>query len=195
MPHWVKDIQSLGFVNFYRHFINNYAEITSLLICLTWKNEPWSWTTDCQVVFDNIKEAFTTVPILGYWDPESPIILETDASNHTLVAILSTQSDGEICPIAFYSRAFSTAEINYDVHNKELLAIVEFFKKWQHLLSQSLNDLGTTQDECLERTWWSSLLDSTTYLYYFTSGYAPITTQSHVLPELSMVTCPYDMIT
>jgi len=92
------------------------------------------------------------VPILGYWDPESPIILETDASNHTLVAILSTQSDGEICPIAFYSRAFSTAEINYDVHNKELLVIVEFFKKWQHLLSQSLNDLGTTQDECLERT-------------------------------------------
>ena len=129
MPHWVKDIQSLGFVNFYRHFINNYAEITSLLICLTWKNEPWSWTTDCQVAFDNIKEAFTTAPILGHWDSESLMILETDASDRALAAILSTQSNGEICPIAFYSRAFSIAEINYDMHDKELLAIIESFKK------------------------------------------------------------------
>ena len=63
----VKDVQSfLGFANFYRRFIDNYAEITSLLTHLTWKNEPWSWTTDCQVAFDNIKEAFTTAPILGH---------------------------------------------------------------------------------------------------------------------------------
>ena len=131
----VKDIQSfLGFVNFYRHFIDNYAEITSPLTRLTQKNELWSWTTDCQVAFNNIKEAFTTALILGHWDPESPMILETDASDCALVAILSTQSNGEICPIAFYSRAFSTAEINYDVHDKELLAIVESFKKWQYYL-------------------------------------------------------------
>jgi len=57
------------------------------------------------------------------------MILETDASDHALAAILSTQSNGEVCPIAFHSRAFSAAEINYDMHNKELLAIVEAFKK------------------------------------------------------------------
>ena len=57
------------------------------------------------------------------------MILETNASNCELVAILSTQSDSEICQIAFHSRAFSIAEINYDIHNKELLAIVELFKK------------------------------------------------------------------
>ena len=131
----VKDVQSfLGFANFYRHFIDNYAEITSPLTCLTWKNEPWSWTTDCQVVFDNIKEAFTIAPILGHWDPESLMILETNASDCVLAAILFTWSNGEIRPIAFYSRAFSAAEINYDVHDKELLAIVESFKKWRHYL-------------------------------------------------------------
>ena len=129
-PHWVKDVQSfLGFANFYRRFIDNYTEITSPLTCLTWKNKPWSWTTDCQVAFDNIKKAFTTAPILGHWDPESLIILKTNASDRALVAILSTWSNGEICPIAFHLRAFSTAEINYDVHDKELLAIVESFKK------------------------------------------------------------------
>jgi len=126
----VKDVQSfLGFANFYRRFIDNYAEITSLLTHLTWKNEPWSWTTDCQVAFDNIKEAFTTAPILGHWDSESLMILETDASDRALAAILSTQSNSEICPIAFHLRAFSIAEINYDMHDKELLAIVESFKK------------------------------------------------------------------
>jgi len=129
-PRRVKDVQSfLGFANFYRHFIDNYTEITSSLTRLTWKNEPWSWTTDCQVAFDNIKEAFTTAPILGHWDPESPMILETDASDRALAAILSTWSNGEIHPIAFHSRAFSTVEINYDVHDKELLAIIESFKK------------------------------------------------------------------
>jgi len=135
MPHRVKDVQSfLGFTNFYRRFIDNYAEITSPLTCLTWKNEPWSWTTDCQVAFDSVKKAFTTAPILGHWDPESLMILETDASDCALAAILSTRSNGEICPIAFHSRAFSAAKINYDVHDKELLAIVESFKKWRHYL-------------------------------------------------------------
>jgi len=56
------------------------------------------------------------------------------------------------------------------------------------LLSQSLDDLGTTQGEYLGRTRWSSPLDLTTYLYYFTSGCVPIITRSHVLPEHSMIT-------
>jgi len=134
-PRRVKDVQSfLGFAKFYRCFINNYAEVTSPLTRLTRKNKPWTWTIDCQVAFDNLKEAFTIAPILGHWDPESPMILETDASDRALAAILSTRSNGEVRPIAFHSRAFSAAEINYNVHNKELLAIVEAFKKWQHYL-------------------------------------------------------------
>jgi len=131
----VKDVQSfLGFTNFYRRFINNYAGVSAPLTRLTRKNEPWSWTTDCQAAFDDLKRAFTTAPILGHWDPESPIILETDASDRALAAILSTRTDGEIYPIAFMSRAFSTAELNYDMHDKELLAIIESFKKWRHYL-------------------------------------------------------------
>jgi len=57
------------------------------------------------------------------------MILETNASDHALVAILSTWSNGEIRPIAFHSRAFSAVEINYDMHDKELLVIIESFKK------------------------------------------------------------------
>ena len=134
-PCRVKDVQSfLEFTNFYRHFINNYVGVSVLLTHLTWKNEPWSWTIDCQAAFDDLKRAFTTAPILGHWDPESPIILETDASDRVLAAILSTRTDDKIYPIAFMSRAFSAVELNYDVHDKELLAIVKSFKKWRHYL-------------------------------------------------------------
>ena len=62
------------------------------------------------------------------------MILETSASDHALAAILSTWSNSEVHPIVFHLRAFSVAEINYDVHSKELLAIVKAFKKWQHYL-------------------------------------------------------------
>ena len=65
VPHWVKDMQSfLGFTNFYRWFISNYVELISLLTGLTHKNEPWNWITNCQLAFNTLKEAFTTVPIV-----------------------------------------------------------------------------------------------------------------------------------
>jgi len=64
------------------------------------------------------------------------MILETNVFDYILVAILSTQSNSEVHPIAFHSRVFSAAEINYDMHDKELLAIVEAFKKWQHYLER-----------------------------------------------------------
>jgi len=90
-PRQVKDIQSfLGFTNFYRHFINNYAGVSAPLTHLTRKNEPWSWMTDYQAGFDDLKRAFTIAPILGHWNPESPIILEMNASDCALAAILST---------------------------------------------------------------------------------------------------------
>ena len=62
------------------------------------------------------------------------MIAETDASDHMLAAILSTWLDSNVHLITFHSQAFSPMELNYDVHNKELLAIFEAFKKWRHYL-------------------------------------------------------------
>ena len=65
--------------------------------------------------------------------PDLPVIIETDTSDYALAAILSIQeANGDIHPIAFHSRTFSTMELNYDVHDKELLAIFDTFKIWQH---------------------------------------------------------------
>jgi len=67
----------------------------------------------------------------------------------------------------------------------EVISVREWYQVF--LLSLSLDDSRITRDECLGRTQWSSLLDLATYLYYFTSGYVPIITQSHDLPEHSMI--------
>jgi hypothetical protein len=77
-------------------------------------------------------------PILMSWLPNMLLLVETDASNYALAVILSTCTpDGEIHPITFHSQTFLGVELNYDVHDKELLAIYEAFKCWRHYLEGS----------------------------------------------------------
>ncbi|KAJ3560359.1 hypothetical protein NP233_g10892 [Leucocoprinus birnbaumii] len=138
-PKKVKDIQSfLGFANFYRRFIYNYSDIVVPLTRLTRKSVPWNFDDKCRAAFNNLKEAFTSAPILTHWIPDSQIIVETDASDYALAAILSIiTDDNEVHPIAFHSRTFNSAESNYDTHDKELLAIFEAFRIWRHYLEGS----------------------------------------------------------
>lgn len=146
-PRKVKDVQSfLGFANFYRRFIPFYSDITVPLTRLTRKNVDWAWTTDCQKAFDTLKKAFTTAPILSQWRPDAPLIVETDASDYALAAILSIVVDDEIHPVAFHSRTFTETELNYDVHDKELLAIFEAFKSWRHFLEGSASPIDVVTD-------------------------------------------------
>jgi len=124
-PKKVKDVQSfLGFANFYRHFIHGYSEIVLPLTCLTRKTTLWNFDDNCCHAFQTLKDAFITAPVLTHWKPGHSLIVETDASDYALAGILLMQdNDSEIHPIAFLSWTFSGAELNYDVHNKELLAI------------------------------------------------------------------------
>ena len=85
-----------------------------------------------------MKDAFTSAPILTHWIPDTQIIIETDASDYALAAILSIiAEDGKVHPIAFHSCTFNSAESNYDTHDKELLAIFEAFRIWRHYLEGS----------------------------------------------------------
>ena len=129
-PRSVKDVQSfLGFANFHRRFIFGYSTITVPLTRLTWKDTPFDFTSAARAAFNKLKQVFTTAPILTHWIPDRPLVVETDASDYALAAILSVQLDsGEIHPIAFHSRTFTAPELNYDVHDKELLAIFEAFR-------------------------------------------------------------------
>ena len=78
-PKKVKDIQSfLGFANFYHWFIFNYLDIVILLTHLTQKDIPWKFNFSCQDVFNSLKKAFTSTPILTHWIPDAQLIVETD---------------------------------------------------------------------------------------------------------------------
>ena len=140
-PRKVKDIQSfLGFANFYCCFIYGYSRITILLTCLTRKGIPWHFTDECRYAFNALKRAFTSAPVLTHWMLDMPITIETDASDYVLAAVLSvTTPSGKLHPVAFHSCTFHTPECNYDVHDKEPLAIYEAFKQWRHYLEDSGN--------------------------------------------------------
>ena len=110
-------------------------DIVILLICLTRKDIPWKFNFSCQDVFNSLKKTFISTPILTYWIPDAQLIVKTNASDYALTAILSVvNKDNEVHPVAFHSHTFTAAELNYDIHDKELLTIFEAFKIWWHYL-------------------------------------------------------------
>ncbi|GMF78148.1 unnamed protein product [Aspergillus oryzae] len=87
-------------------------------------------TTEHQSTFDKAKEAITTTPILAQHNPAKQTIIKTDASDYAIGArMVQAGPDRKLRPIAFESRKLVQAELNYNIHNKELLAIVSAFKK------------------------------------------------------------------
>jgi hypothetical protein len=147
-PRKIKDVQSfLGFANFYRRFIYNYSDIVVPLTRLTHKGIPFNFAEEARDAFNLLKDAFSSAPILHHWIPDRPIIVETDASDYALAAILSIELEsGEIHPVAFHSRKFNPTELNYDVHDKELYAIFEAFRIWRHYLEGSATPIDVVTD-------------------------------------------------
>jgi hypothetical protein len=150
-PKKVKDVQSfLGFANFYRRFIEGFSKVCRPLTELTKNTTQYIWSEECQQSFDLLKRKFMQAPILVHFFPNRPTIVETDASDFALGAILSqevTKEDGSgLHPVAFHSRKFKPAEINYDIHDKELLAIVVAFKEWEHMLKSTESEITVFTD-------------------------------------------------
>jgi len=102
--------------------------------------------TSVERPFQTLKDAFTSAPVLHHWLPDHQLVVETDASDYALAAILSIIIDSELYPVAFLSRTFTPTELNYDVHDKELLAIFEAFKKWRHYLEGSTFPVNIVTD-------------------------------------------------
>jgi hypothetical protein len=124
-PKCVKDVQAfLGFTNFYRRFIQGFSALAAPLSALTRYDTPFVWREETEAAFQAPKKAFTTAPILHHFDPEKAIIVETDASDYVSAEILSQyDNEGRLHPVAFFSKKHTTAECNYEIYDKELLAI------------------------------------------------------------------------
>ena len=138
-PTCVRDVQALlGLLNYYRKFIEGFSSVAAPLTNLTKKDTPFAFGIECQEAFKELKRRLTTSPILVIFDPEGETILETDASDYAIGAcILQRGPDGKLRPVAYYSRKMTGPELNYDIHDKELLAIVEALKEWRVYLEGS----------------------------------------------------------
>jgi RNase H-like domain found in reverse transcriptase/Reverse transcriptase (RNA-dependent DNA polymerase)/Retroviral aspartyl protease len=137
-PQTVKQIQQfLGFCNFYRNFIDSFANIARPLWNLTQKTHAWNWGTIENDAFNKIKEQLTTQPVLTLPNDIDPFRVEADASDYATGAVLSQHQKGQWKPIAFLSKALSATERNYEIHDRELLAIMRALEEWRHFLQGS----------------------------------------------------------
>lgn len=136
MPDTRKQIQRfLGFANLYRRFIRNYNSIAAPLTGLTSSKVLFRWTTAADEAFRTLKTQFTSAPILQVPDPDQQFVVEVDASDMGVGAVLSQRltSDQKLHPCAFFSHRLS-AEQNYDIENRELLAVKLALEERRHWL-------------------------------------------------------------
>lgn len=131
-PESVRGVQSfLGFCNFYRRFVKDYGRVARPLNNLTRKGEAFSWTTKCQTAFEEHKVRLLTAPVLTHFHHDRETRVETDSSDGVVAGVLSQLVDGEWHPVSYFSETMHGAEMNYPIHDKELLAVIRALVYWR----------------------------------------------------------------
>ena len=135
-PKCVKDIQKfLGLANYYCRFIESFASMARPLHDMVKKNRKWDWTEKQEKAFRELKERFTKEPVLAAPDLDKKMRMEVDASDYATEGVLSMESeDGLWRPVAFLSKSLNETERNYEIYDKEMLAIIRGLENWRHLL-------------------------------------------------------------
>ncbi len=124
----------LGLCGYYRTFIENFSQIALPMTELLKESKEWNWNEHVEKSFRQLQQAMLKAPVLASPDPTRKFIVTTDASDFAIGAALSQQFDSGERPIAFYSKKLSSAEVNYAVHEKELLAVIQALKEWRCFL-------------------------------------------------------------
>lgn len=137
----------LNFCGFYRRFIRNFAHIALPLTNLTKgniaKNAPITWTSECEASFTELKSVFSSTVILRHPNWHEPFIIDTDASQSAIGAvllqeqILPTSKRPVLRPCAFYSRKLTDTQTRYSAQERELLAIWSALQHWRYIIEGS----------------------------------------------------------
>ena len=125
----------MGLANYYRRFVKDFAKIAKPLHQLVRKDEKWRWGEEQGEVFAKLKEIFTTEPVLVAPDLDKEMRVEADASDYATGGVLSVKGeDGKWRPVAFISKSLNNMERNYEIHDKEMLAVIRCLETWRHFL-------------------------------------------------------------
>jgi hypothetical protein len=134
-PNRLRHVRSfLGLCSYYRRFVPDFSTIAAPLHALTQKGRAFVWTAECQTAFDELKRRLTESPVLALPRDGCRYIVDTDASDHGIGAVLQQEQEGEERVIAYASRLYSDSEKRYCVTRKELLAVVYFLRYFRQYL-------------------------------------------------------------
>ena len=136
VPQCLRDVRAFyGLASYYRRFVKDFAKLAEPLSSLTRKQtEKFKWTPAAQKAFDALKDALSTVPILAFPEPGVPCILDMDASDVAVGAVLSQVTDGIERPIAFFSKVLGKSQQQYCATRREHLAVVMALQHFRHYL-------------------------------------------------------------
>ncbi|GFX50576.1 retrovirus-related Pol polyprotein from transposon opus [Trichonephila clavipes] len=133
-PENLRELRSfLGLCTYYRKFVKGFSNIARPLYKLTESKQKFQWTKECEDSFLQLKEALTSSPILIYPQPDKPFILDTDASNESVGAVLSQEIDGQERVVAYWSKCLSKPEGNYCVTRKRATGYCESHRAFPSL--------------------------------------------------------------
>ena len=139
--------QTLGILGYQRPFIRGYASMARPLTELTKKEVPFIWEEKHTEALNQLIQKVTTAPVLACLDLGQQFFLEVDALSFALGAVLFQKEDiGWRCNVAYFSKALSTTERNYNIWDREFLAIVTAFRTWQHLLARTQDPIQVFTD-------------------------------------------------
>jgi len=125
----------LGLANYYRRFIKDFTRLATLLHVLVRKEQKWKWEREQEEVFERLKVVFITEPVLAIPDINREMRVEADASDYAMGGVLLTKcEDGKWRLVAFISKSLNTTEQNYEIHDKEMLAVISCLEAWRHYL-------------------------------------------------------------
>ena len=134
-PSCVSEVRSfLGLCSYYRRFVKGYTHLAGPLHRLTENGVKFEWSSSCEQSFTILKDHLVSAQILAFPKETGKFILDTDASNDGIGAVLSQIQHGEEKVIAYASRALSRSERRYCVTRRELLAVVRFITHFKHYL-------------------------------------------------------------
>jgi len=135
VPHCLRDVRAFfGLASYYRRFVKGFATIAEPLTRLTRKMARFEWTEEGQQAFEALKKALVEATSLAFPLPQEPCILDTDASDVALGAVLSQKIDGVERPIAFFSGVMNSTQRNYCTTRRELLAVIFALQHFRHYL-------------------------------------------------------------
>ena len=123
----------MGLANYHRGFIQDFSRLATPLYAVTKKNS-FVWTEEQDCAFRALKEALSTPPVLALPNNTDDFVLDTDASDFAIGAVLSQIQDGKERVIAYGSYALTKEQRRYCVTRKELLAVVRFTRQFRHYL-------------------------------------------------------------